>query len=303
MGKKLTQTDFIERCISGNPDLDYSKTVYRGSGEKVCIKCIKHGEFWIKANDFLRSFKCPNCSRNVPSTEEFVARCKKHYPDYDYSKVVYTNKLGKVIVRCPKHDYTWEVTAQNLEIGKGKCPKCHKEAYHKNHSMSQSEFITKANLIHENKYSYEDTRYINMRTKVLIRCPKHGIFEQLPSNHLSGSGCPKCKRSKGEETISKYLHKKSIKFEEQYVIPYEDKKILIDFYLPTFNTFIEYNGRQHYVAMDYFGGEIRLEHQQNRDQYLRNYCISNNINLIEIKYDQDIVKTLSEKLTERKHGR
>ena len=113
MGKKLTQTDFIERCISGNPNLDYSETVYRGSGEKVCIKCKKHGEFWIKANDFLRSFKCPNCSRNVPSTEEFVSRCKKHYPDYDYSKVVYTNKLGKVVIRCPKHDYTWEVTAQN----------------------------------------------------------------------------------------------------------------------------------------------------------------------------------------------
>ena len=55
--------------------------------------------------------------------------------------------------------------------------------------------------------------------------------------------------------------------------------------------------------MDYFGGEIRLEHQQNRDQYLRNYCVSNNINLIEIKYDQDIVKTLNEKLTERKNGR
>lgn len=169
--------------------------------------------------------------------------------------------------------------------------------------MSQSEFITKANLIHENKYSYEDTHYVNMRTKVLIRCPKHGIFEQLPSNHLSGSGCPKCKRSKGEETISKYLHNKSIKFEEQYIIPYEDKKILVDFYLPTFNTFIEYNGRQHYIAMDYFGGEIRLEHQQNRDQYLRDYCISNNINLIEIKYDQDIVTTLNEKLTERKNGR
>ena len=76
MGKKLTQIDFIERCISGNPDLDYSETVYRGSGEKVCIKCKKHGEFWIKANDFLRSFKCPNCSRNVPSTEEFVSKCK-----------------------------------------------------------------------------------------------------------------------------------------------------------------------------------------------------------------------------------
>jgi hypothetical protein len=53
-----------------------------------------------------------------------------------------------------------------------------------------------------------------MRTKIHIKCPKHGIFEQLPSNHLSGSGCPKCKRSKGEELIAEYLNNYSIKFQE-----------------------------------------------------------------------------------------
>ena len=162
--------------------------------------------------------------------------------------------------------------------------------------MSQSEFITKANLIHENKYSYEDIHYVNIRTKVLIRCPKHGIFKQLPSNHLSGSGCPKCKRSKGEETISKYLHNKSIKFEEQYIIPYEDNKILVDFYLPTFNTFIEYNGRQHYIAMDYFGGELKFQKQIHRDNFLRNYCKDNNIKLIEIRYDENVSNKLKYEL-------
>ena len=76
MGKKLTQSEFIDRCVSGNPSLDYSETIYKGAREKVYIKCSKHGGFWIKANDFLRSLKCPNCARNVPTTEEFIEKCK-----------------------------------------------------------------------------------------------------------------------------------------------------------------------------------------------------------------------------------
>ena len=303
MGKKLTQNDFIERCILGNPDLDYSETIYKGSGQKVFIKCKRHGGFWIKANDFLRSLKCPSCSRNVPTTEEFINRCKVYYPNYDFSKTVYTNKNGKVLVRCPKHDHTWEVVAQNIEIGKGMCPKCHKEEYQLIHAMTQDEFIKKAKLIHNNKYDYSKVSYVNMRTKVIIKCPKHGIFEQLPSNHLTGSGCSKCKRSKGEELIADYLQSNHIGYQEQYVIPYESNKIFVDFYLPEYNTFVEFNGKQHYVAMDYFGGELRLEQQQARDIYLRNYCSQNNINLIEIKYDQNVVDVLNEKLTERKNGR
>lgn len=303
MGRKLTQTEFIDKCVSGNPSLDYSETIYKGAGEKVYIKCSKHGGFWIKANDFLRSLKCPNCARNVPTTEEFIEKCKSYYPEYDYSQVVYTNKLGKVLIRCPKHDYTWEVVAQNAAVGKLKCPKCHKEEYQQNNSMSESEFINKANIIHRNKYDYSEMQYINMRTKIHIKCPKHGIFEQLPSNHLSGSGCPKCKRSKGEELIAEYLNNYSIKFQEQFIIPYQDKRILVDFYLPEYNIFIEYNGIQHYIAMDYFGGELRLTQQQNRDQYLREYCKNEGVILIEIKYDQDIISILNEKLTERKNGR
>ena len=64
-------------------------------------------------------------------------------------------------------------------------------------------------------------------------------------------------------------------------------KIIIDFYLLDFNIFVEYNGRQHYMAIDYFGGEERFKVQQERDYNLRTYCNINNIKLIEIKYTED----------------
>lgn len=150
--------------------------------------------------------------------------------------------------------------------------------------------------------------YVNSATPVTILCPIHGKFLQSPSHHLQHEGCPICNKSRGETSVKVWLSNHSIKYIEQFKVPI-DKSInssgyaYVDFYLPDFNTFIEYNGIQHYVAKDYFGGELRLKQQQNRDQYLRNYCVSNNVNLIEIKYDQDIVKILNEKLTERKNGR
>lgn len=56
-----------------------------------------------------------------------------------------------------------------------------------------TEFIKDANKVHNGKYDYSLVDYINNATKVKIICPTHGVFEQKPSNHLSGKGCPKCK--------------------------------------------------------------------------------------------------------------
>ena len=61
------------------------------------------------------------------------------------------------------------------------------------------DFETSARRIHGEKYSYEMVEYVNIRTKVKIICPIHGVFEQVPNRHMSGRGCPKC----GDEDRSK----------------------------------------------------------------------------------------------------
>jgi hypothetical protein len=58
--------------------------------------------------------------------------------------------------------------------------------------MTTEEFIHKAKAVHGDKYDYSKVKYINNRIKVLIICPIHGDFEQKPSNHLQGQGCPTC---------------------------------------------------------------------------------------------------------------
>lgn len=53
-------------------------------------------------------------------------------------------------------------------------------------------FIIDAQQIHQNYYDYSFVEYINNRTKVKIKCPIHGFFEQKPNDHLGYHGCPNC---------------------------------------------------------------------------------------------------------------
>ncbi len=53
-------------------------------------------------------------------------------------------------------------------------------------------FIDKAKAIHEDKYDYSKSKYINCDTKIIIICSQHGEFYQTPRVHLKRSGCKKC---------------------------------------------------------------------------------------------------------------
>ena len=66
-----------------------------------------------------------------------------------------------------------------------------------------------------------------------------------------------------------------------------NRKFIFDFYLNLNGIIyiIEYNGRQHYMPIEYLGGEIRYKEQIVRDNNLKDYCKIKNYNLLEIKYD------------------
>lgn len=58
--------------------------------------------------------------------------------------------------------------------------------------ITTEEFVKIATEIHKGKYDYSLSEYINSYTKVKIICPDHGVFEQRPDIHTSGSGCTEC---------------------------------------------------------------------------------------------------------------
>lgn len=138
------------------------------------------------------------------TTEQFIEKAKKiHGNKYNYSKVQYINSSTKVEIICPKHGSFWQSPNNHLSKTKG-CPECNGGI-----KLTKEKFIEKAQKIHNNKYNYSKVNYINSQTKIIITCPIHGDFEQLPTNHLSGKGCPNCKRgvkSNTKEFITKAVN-------------------------------------------------------------------------------------------------
>jgi len=68
--------------------------------------------------------------------------------------------------------------------------------------LTTKSFIQKTKEIHHDMYDYSLVEYKNTRTKVKIICPIHGVFEQQPSNHIQGQGCPKCKYEQISNNLS-----------------------------------------------------------------------------------------------------
>ena len=188
MAKIVTQNMFIDKANKIHKyKYDYSNVKYVDSKTKVCIICPEHGEFWQTPNNHLNGKGCPNCCKNHIryNTESFVKKSKEvHNDKYDYSKVVYINNRSKVCIICPEHGEFWQRPSDHLR-GCG-CLKCGRMNATKKQSNTISDFITKANNIHNNKYDYSKTNYINSYTKVCIICPEHGEFWQTPIAHLNG---------------------------------------------------------------------------------------------------------------------
>ena len=61
-----------------------------------------------------------------------------------------------------------------------------------------------------------------------------------------------------------------------------------DFYIPSRNLLIECDGVQHFVAVDYFGGENRLEYQMKNDSIKDDYCKDFDIDLKRVKSYREI---------------
>ena len=100
--------------------------------------------------------------------------------------------------------------------------------------------------------------------------------------------------SKGENTIWNWLNYNKIKFEfQKRFSDCKDKKSLpFDFYLPDYNLCIEYQGKQHYEPINYFGGLEKFTYQQYHDELKKEYCEEKGISLLCIPYDKNIEEEL-----------
>jgi len=264
---------------------DYSLVNYIDNKTKVKIICPTHGIFEQTPGGHLFGRGCEKCAfdgRRI-LLEDFIKRSKKiHNDKYDYSLVEYCYSTEKVKIICPTHGI-FEQTPSGHLVGKG-CSKCKFDK----HRLSTDEFIKRSKKIHEDKYDYSLIDYIDVHNKVKIVCPTHGIFEQKANSHLHNHGCPYCNESFGEKKINSFLKNKKISYIREFsfddCVGKNNVKLRFDFYLIKYNICIEFDGKQHFIAPEQWGGDEYLLHSKKLDKIKNEYCKNNNIHLLRIKY-------------------
>lgn len=259
---KRTKDDFVKEATYLHGGIyTYDNFVWNGTDKKSTIHCIKHNiDFEMTPSHHLNGQGCPKCryeksaKSNTHTKEWFVSKANKlHNSKYDYSKTEYIKSDEKVCIICHEKDRNgvehgefWMTPDNHLMKHHPQgCPKCGRDSTVNAKRLSFDEFVKAANKVHDSKYTYDNSTYINTGEKMRMICPIHGEFWQKPTNHIySQQGCPKCGNhmSISEDEIYDLIKDNfpNLTVEQRnhtIIKPYE-----LDIYIPEKKLAIEFNG-------------------------------------------------------------
>lgn len=271
--------------------------VIRDRKYKIELNNLKVLEY--KTHDEIRCV-CKKCNYEIIGNHRNLSNKKCRYCNLiENSKLVKDGVIeiikidehgqgGLVYVKC-NNGHMYRQDRRNLLANKG-CKTC----YTTNKSFKIKDVIVIFNRIHGDHYTYDLSNYRNLHTKIKISCKNGHTFHQKVSNHMQGKGCPICRESLGERTISKYLNDNKIRYERQK--KFKECKYInhlpFDFYLLDHNICIEYDGIQHSIPVSVFGGQKEFEKTKIKDEIKDKYCLDNKIRLIRISYQDNILEIL-----------
>lgn len=290
---------YVEKCktlYNGKYTL-YPET-YINASVKAKYNCPEHGDFYLKPSRFINNSGCQKCSiqKRVSITKKtfsyFLNKAILVHGDlYDYNNCNFISMSKPIEIYCHKHGYFKQLPKNHIK-GSG-CHLCNYEKASTSQKQSALDFITKAKLVHGDKYDYSLVEYSNNKIPVKVICRTHGIFMVRPDLHLHGpTGCPICNESKGESKIASVLDKYNAAYIREYKIP--NFNFRYDFYIPKLKLLIEYDGEMHFKAIDNFGGKDQLLKTQARDKIKNKLAKDFGYFLIRIHYSD--FKDLEHKL-------
>lgn len=279
-----THEKFVSEIKGKNPNITILGK-YIKSYIKIKCKCIICGyEFESRPNDLLNGHGCPQCKKTnlskmyKHSHEDFLQKVKARNIHVDIISD-YNGSHKNIHCKCNICNNNFDILAGNLL--KHGCPICGVKRRVISRTKTQEDFVKEMNK--QNNNIEIIGKYKTSKDHIECMCKVCGnIWFATPDSLLGdkGTGCPHCKTYKGEKQISDYLKNHKIIFEEQKkykdLIGVGGKKLSYDFYLPTENMFVEYNGEQHYFPIDFFGGQnkfnIQQEHDRRKKEYANKIC-------------------------------
>lgn len=200
----------------------------------------------------------------------------------------YVDSRTKLNFSCPIHGrFTQSPTQFYIATG---CKEC---AYdmrsNENFKNYENIFLTKARAMHPT-LDFSESVYVDSITEINVRCPIHGYFTNIPKYIIQNTGCKKCSpKSKGEQSLISLLDRMNINYIREYTFDncrgLGGLPLRFDFYIPSRNTLIEFDGIQHFIeATGAWAGTTAMTRAH--DEIKNKYCYDNGIDLFRIPYSK-----------------
>lgn len=271
------EIDIVKQMCESNTLKEICKAIQ--CSEKILLKYMQENNI-----NYIKKKGAPKTLTN----EEFLYKLSlvtdKIIPLENYKK-----RSEKISFKCLDCGHIWSAQPGNILNGEG-CPKC---CF--NSTYTNEEFRERIKEINDEIIVLGD--YNGSLQPIECECKKCGHIWTTKATYLvRGCGCPICKESNGERAIRKYCENNQISFEPQKtyegLVGVGGKSLSYDFYLPSYNLLIEYQGEYHDGTVLMQTEEEFLK-QQEHDRRKREYTVTHNIDLLEIwYYDFDNIENI-----------
>ena len=280
-GRKIRSPESYRKEVSAITDGEYSVLgQYLNSTSKITHRHNGCGHEWeVSPNVFVNiGSRCPLCfGKSESMSRELFPRKVFELVGDEYTFLEnYKGSHTKITVRHNRScGNIYEVSPSSFIHGGARCS-CHAR-------KTDAEFREEVKALVGVEYSvvgYYRVGYEKIRMR-------HNIcghsYKTTPNNFLRGSRCTNCVYSRGEKAVADVLDSLSIEYSREHSFKYLGRK-RFDFFIPSLNIAIEYDGEQHYKSIDAWGGEEYLESVRQSDALKNDFCEYMGIDLLRIPY-------------------
>lgn len=270
-------------------------SIYEKANNRIMIRHNLCGHVYeVKPAHFVNlKRRCPKCAGKCITNEDFTHRLYHIHGDSLTVLDKYKNYNTKVRVICNICGHKYMTATSNLLKG-SKCPKCADIRTSERCTKSNETFIKEVYDAVGDEYTVL-SEYIGCKEDVHMRHNLCGHEFTTSSDYFINKKCrcPKCMESHGEQHIRNFLTSIDIEYIREKTFPDLKHKgrLRFDFYLPTLNLLIEYDGVQHFEPMQRKGMTYQqalnnFQANKLRDNMKNEYCKAKGITLIRFSYTQ-----------------
>ena len=235
--------------------------------------------FVREARRFLENPICAPCNAKIESEKRRLDRLSEIVEKFSASfKIEYLTdgEVPRVLATHRECGVSIERSLSGLD---GICAHCSAEERYKNNVMSRlGSDYSFIRFTHRPELSLPYQRGVELKH---LECGH--VYETSYSKIMEGSKCPNCVYSRGEKAVADVLDSLSIEYTREHSFEYLGRK-RFDFFIPSLNIAIEYDGEQHYKSIDAWGGEEYLEYVRQSDALKNDFCDYMGIDLLRIPY-------------------